>query len=295
VVGPHVHPPGITAEVVDPDYLHSDAVQREFQQSGFRDHQGRAGAFAAPWNGLSAREPTRTLTPADIEGHVEEFTQLAACTIAQAEDRAELIASRTRLVMASDEARHHLERDLHDGAQQRLISLGLTLQAAQANAPPENEKLLSQATEQLSQVQAQIQEISHGLHPSILGKGGLCAAIKALTRRFPVATELDIDIDRRLPDPIEVTVYYVASEALTNVLKHADASLVSVELHIEGGFLHLTIRDDGIGCADPRQGSGLIGLKDRVDAVGGTMQITSPPGAGTSLHVEIPARQPGTS
>ncbi|WP_329245806.1 GAF domain-containing sensor histidine kinase [Actinoallomurus sp. NBC_01490] len=230
--------------------------------------------------------------PADTEDRANEFVQLAACTVAQAEGRAELIDSRTRLVMASDEARRRIERDLHDGTQQRLITLGLTLEAARARVPPQDEELsrsLSLAVEELSQVQAQLREIAHGLHPAILAKGGLGAAVKALTRRFPVATELDIDVDRRLPDPIEVTAYYVTAEALANVLKHASASRVRAELHMKNGSLHLAIRDDGVGGADPRRGSGLTGLKDRVEAVGGTMQITSPTGAGTSLFVEIPA------
>jgi signal transduction histidine kinase len=240
----------------------------------------------------------RRPVPADAEGRANEFVQLAACTIAQAESRAELIASRTRLVMAADQARHRIERDLHDGTQQRLISLGLTLAAAQASAPPENEELrqrLSQATEEVSQAQEQLQEISQGLHPAVLAHGGLSAAVKALTRRFPVRTELDIDADRRVPDAIEVTAYYAVSEALANVLKHSSASLVRVELHVNDESLHLMIRDDGVGGADPRRGSGLIGLKDRVEAVGGTMQITSPPGAGTSILVEIPAGSPAKS
>jgi signal transduction histidine kinase len=228
--------------------------------------------------------------PTDTEDRANEFVQLAACTIAQAESRAELIDSRTRLVMASDEARRRLERDLHDGTQQRLITLGLTLKAARARVPPQDEELsrsLSLAVEELSQVQAQLREIAHGLHPAILAKGCLGVAVKALTRRFPVATELDIDIDRRLPDLVEVTAYYVIAEALANVLKHASASRVRAELHMKNGFLHLAIRDDGVGGADPRKGSGLTGLKDRVEVVGGTMQITSATGAGTALLVEI--------
>jgi signal transduction histidine kinase len=234
--------------------------------------------------------------PADIESRVDEFVQLAACTIAQAEGRAELIASRARLVMAADEARHRIERDMHDGAQQRLISLGLILQTARASVPPGMEILsrqLAQATEELSLVQAQIQDLSHGLHPSVLNGGGLGAAVKTLTRRFPVPAALDIDVGRRLPDPIEVTAYYVMSEALANVLKHASASLVRITLNSNDESLDLTIHDDGVGGADPRDGSGLAGLMDRVAAVGGTMCITSPTGAGTSLRVQIPAGSDG--
>jgi signal transduction histidine kinase len=240
----------------------------------------------------------RRPVPAEIEERANEFVQLAACTIAQAEGRADLIASRTRLVMASDEARHRIERDLHDGTQQRLISLGLTLEAARARVPAEGEELrgsLSHAAEQLAQVQAQLQEICQGLQPATLAKGGLSPAIKALTRRFPVVTELHIDVDRRLPHPIEITVYYAVSEALTNVLKHASASLVRIQLHVQDETLHLAIHDDGVGGADPHRGTGLTGLNDRVQAIGGTINIASPTGAGTSLLVQIPAGWPKTS
>jgi signal transduction histidine kinase len=250
------------------------------------------------WGVLALSFLGRQPAPADIETRAHEFVRLAACTIAQAEGRAELIASRTRLVMASDEARHRIERDLHDGTQQRLISLGLTLESARASVPPENQELsqcLSQATEELSHIQVQLREIAHGLRPAVLAKGGLRAAVKALTRRFPVATELDIDADRCLPDPIALTVYYVVSEALANVLKHASASLVRIEVHTMNETLHLAIRDDGVGGADPCRGSGLIGLRDRVEAVGGTIQVTSPPADGTSLLAEIPLGSPTAS
>jgi signal transduction histidine kinase len=229
--------------------------------------------------------------PGDTEGRMSEFVELAACTIAQAEYRAELIASRARLVTTSDATRRRIERDLHDGAQQRLIALGLDLREAEENAPQENDALrrpLSNAARNLSEALVQLREISQGLHPAILAQGGLGAAIKALARRSAVPTEVRIPPDRRLPERIEVTLYYVVSEALTNVLKHSHASIVHIDLSMNEEAIQLTIRDDGIGGADLRRGSGLIGLKDRVEALSGTMRLASPTGVGTSLRVTIP-------
>jgi signal transduction histidine kinase len=229
--------------------------------------------------------------PKDIEVRMHEFVELTACTIAQAEYRAELIASRARLVTASDATRRRIERDLHDGAQQSLITLGLALREAEQNAPREDDALrlpLSTAAKCLSDALAQLQEISRGLHPAILTQDGLGAAIKALARRCPVPTELSIAIDGRLPERIEVTLYYVVSEALTNVLKHAHASNVRIDLSRNGDDVHLAIRDDGVGGADLRGGTGLIGLKDRVEAVEGTIEVSSPIGGGTSVLVRIP-------
>jgi signal transduction histidine kinase len=230
--------------------------------------------------------------PVDTEECIREFVELAACTIAQAESRAELIASRARVVASSDAARRRLERDLHDGAQQHLISLGLELRAAEASVPPEQEELrqrLSTTKQGLSGVLAELQEISRGLHPAILARGGLEAALTALARRSPVPAELHINVPRRLPAQIEVTVYYIVCEALTNVVKHANASVVHVDLAMEDGRLSLSVRDDGQGGADLGRGSGLIGLSDRVAALDGTMQVTSPIGEGTSLLITIPA------
>jgi signal transduction histidine kinase len=229
--------------------------------------------------------------PNDIEERMGQFVELVACTIAQAEYRAELISSRARLVTASDETRRRIERDLHDGAQQRLIALGLALREAEENAPGEDDALrrsLSNAASYLSEALAQLQEISRGLHPAILKQKGLGAAIKGLTRRSPVPTEVRIGIDQRLPDRIEIIVYYVVSEALTNVLKHADASNVHIDLSRNEQGVRLAIRDDGVGGADLRGGTGLIGLKDRVEAVEGTIEMSSPIGGGTALLIDIP-------
>jgi signal transduction histidine kinase len=205
--------------------------------------------------------------------------------------RAELIASRARVVAAADEVRRRIERDLHDGIQQRLVSLGLELRAAEAMVPPGSDELraqLSRAAQGLANAVEDLQEISRGIHPAILSKGGLEAALKALARRSAVPVELDVRVDRRLPEGAEVAAYYVISEALTNATKHAEASLVRVDVVAADSVLRLDVDDDGVGGADPHLGTGLVGLRDRVEAVGGRMEVNSPPGGGTSLLVTIP-------
>jgi signal transduction histidine kinase len=205
--------------------------------------------------------------------------------------RAELTASRARVVAAGDEARQRIERDLHDGKQQRLVSLGLELRAADAIVPPESDELraqLARTAEGLAAALEDLQEVSRGIHPAILNKGGLEPALKALARRSAMPVELDIRGDRRLPEQVEVAVYYVASEAITNAAKHARASLVHIDLEVQDSVLRLAVQDDGTGGADPDHGSGLVGLRDRVEAIGGDLELTSPPGEGTSLRVTIP-------
>jgi signal transduction histidine kinase len=205
--------------------------------------------------------------------------------------RAELTASRARVVAAGDEARQRIERDLHDGTQQRLVSLGLELRAADAIVPPGSDELqaqLAHTAEGLAAALEDLQEVSRGIHPAILNKGGLAPALKALARRSAMPVQLDIRGDRRLPEPVEVAVYYVVSEALTNTAKHAGASLVRVDLDVQDSVLRLAVQDDGAGGADPDNGSGLLGLRDRVEAIGGDLKLTSPPGEGTSLRVTIP-------
>jgi signal transduction histidine kinase len=233
----------------------------------------------------------RALAPPDTEARVANFADLVATAIANAETRAELTASRARIVAAADDARRHFERDLHDGAQQRLVSLGLKLRTAEALVPPDLHQLNEQISDVvmgLAGVSEELREISRGIHPAILSKGGLCPALKALGRRSAVPVQLDLAVEGRLPETAEVAAYYVVAEALTNVAKHAHASEVSVSVELEGANLHLSIRDDGVGGADSRRGSGLLGLIDRVEALGGTMRITSKSGSGTSLLATIP-------
>jgi signal transduction histidine kinase len=207
----------------------------------------------------------------------------------------ELSASRARIVAAADDTRRRLERDLHDGAQQRLVSLGLELHAIRASVPAELYPLrdqLSNISSGLAGVMQDLQEISRGIHPAILSQGGLVPALKSLARRSAVPVVLDVTVDQRLPESIEVAAYYVIAEGLANAAKHARASEVSVCAKVENAALQFAIHDDGIGGADTTKGSGLLGLADRVQAVGGRMQITSVLGCGTTLLVDIPLDPP---
>jgi signal transduction histidine kinase len=237
--------------------------------------------------GWSRAEPL----PPDTEQRVGDFADLVATAIANAQAHAELTASRARIVAGADEARRRIERDLHDGAQQRLVALGLELRAAEASVPDELQPLREQISRLVSTVagiSAEVQEISRGIHPAILSKGGLGPALKALARRSTIPVDLDLHVDRRLPDSIEVAAYYVLAEALTNAAKHARASVVEVSAQVEASNLRLTIRDDGVGGVAVGKGSGLTGLIDRVEALGGHMTISSHAGSGTSLLVNIP-------
>jgi signal transduction histidine kinase len=226
--------------------------------------------------------------PADTEARLASFTELVATAIANADSRAELLASRARIVAAADETRRRIERDLHDGTQQQLVSVILDLRQVQAAAPPELQGSLSRIAERAADAVDQVREISRGIHPAILSERGLTRALRALARRSAVAVELDLRTERRLPGHVEVAAYYAVSEALTNAAKHARASAVHVELDAPDATLRLAIRDDGIGGADPAKGSGLTGLRDRIEAVGGTFDVTSPPTGGTTLLIRIP-------
>jgi signal transduction histidine kinase len=250
------------------------------------------------WGAMTALSPQYAPLPEGTEARMAEFTDLVGTAIANAQDRADLMASRARVVAAADDARRRLERDLHDGAQQRLVALGLHLRMADESIPPElhePKQQLSQITSELTDVSKDLQELSRGIHPAVLSQGGLNPALKTLARRSAVPVALDLAIERRLPDAVEVAAYYVVAESLTNADKHAEASEVNVGANTDDVNLHLSIRDDGIGGADTRKGSGLIGLKDRVEALGGDLQIVSNPGSGTSLDVTIPleAGHPG--
>jgi signal transduction histidine kinase len=202
--------------------------------------------------------------------------------------REELAASRARIVATADETRRRIERDLHDGAQQRLVTLALELQAVRNAVPPDLGAQLSRVEEGLKGVLDELREISRGVHPAILSEGGLGPALKSLARRSALPVELELGAVGRLPEPVEVAAYYVVCEALANATKHANASAARVAMNLDDGTLQLAIRDDGVGGADPGQGSGIVGLSDRVETLGGTLRVTSPPGEGTSLVLELP-------
>jgi signal transduction histidine kinase len=234
---------------------------------------------------------SRDELPGDTEERLGRVTELVATAVANAESRSELAASRRRIVTASDETRRQIERDLHDGTQQRLVSLGLALRAAEATLPPDRPDLqadLSQIATGLAGAIEDLQELSRGIHPAILSRGGLVPALRTLARRSAIPVELDVSRDVHVPEPIEVAAYFVASEALANATKHAEASQIEVSLAQIEGRLLLAIRDDGVGGADPSRGTGLVGLTDRVEALGGTIVIESRPGTGTRITVRLP-------
>ncbi|MDT7697878.1 MAG: hypothetical protein QOJ30_203, partial [Pseudonocardiales bacterium] len=199
--------------------------------------------------------------------------------------------SRARIVAAADSTRRRIERDLHDGTQQRLVAISLTLRLAQTTVPadlPELQTQIGRVTDELTEATEELREIARGIHPAILTEGGLGPALRTLARRAALPVEVKIRTGTRPAEPIEVAAYYVVSEALTNTTKHAHASHADVAVEERGGLLHLSIRDDGVGGADPAHGSGLIGLRDRVQALGGTIEVTSHPGEGTAVLVELP-------
>ena len=250
------------------------------------------------WGVMVAVSMSAEPLPADAATRLAGFTELVATAIANAESQEELTASRARIVATADETRRRIERDLHDGAQQRLVSLALQLRAAQAGVPPELAKLrteLDRMAVGLTSALDELREYARGIHPAILAEGGLGVALKVLARRSPLPVTLDVRTHDRLPDRLEVTAYYVISEALANAAKHAGASAVHIGISDTGGVITLTIRDDGVGGADPARGSGLVGLRDRVAAVGGTLSVRSSPGEGTTLQAELPIPPPRLS
>ena len=199
--------------------------------------------------------------------------------------------SRSRIVEAGDEARRRIERDLHDGAQQQLVSLGMRLRLAANQARDRGVEPLGQELDgtiaMLNQALRELRELAHGIHPSLLSSGGLALAVPELAGRCPVPVELDVQAEGRLPEVIESTAYFVVGEALANIAKHSKAARAWVRAGVTLGELELVVRDNGVGGADP-EGSGMIGITDRVDAVGGRIGIESPPGAGTTISVHIP-------
>jgi signal transduction histidine kinase len=294
---------------------HASGLAARLRQTGRAgrvvDYSHRRGAFAAQarevglhsvaaapitvdgavW-GLVTIASTDGPLPDQVEDRLAEFTELLATAIANTQSRTELSASRARIVAAADETRRRLERDLHDGIQQRLVSLALkarTIETMTSRPADQIQGELSLLADGLGTALDELREISRGIHPAILSEAGLGPALKALARRSAVPVEVDLSLSSRPAEHLQVAGYYVASEALTNTAKHAQASVITMRVDGCDGALTLSIRDDGIGGADPSRGSGIIGLKDRVEALGGTISVLSPPGHGTTLHVHLPA------
>jgi len=275
-----------------------DAVTVAARQIGMRSAAGVPVSVEGQlWGVMVAASARESALPSGTEHRLAAFTELVATAIANAQAQAELAASRARIVATADETRRRIERDLHDGAQQQVVSLALQLRAAQATVPPELGRLrteLGRVAAGLTRTLDELREYARGIHPAILAAGGLAPALSTLARRSPLPVTLEVHLAGRLPERVEVTAYYVASEALANAAKHAAASAVHVTIDAAGDVLRLAVRDDGGGGADPARGSGLVGLKDRVEAIGGTLSMRSRPGEGTTLLAELPA-QPGQS
>jgi signal transduction histidine kinase len=250
------------------------------------------------WGVMIASRHQAEPFPDHTESRIVGFTELVATAISNAASREQLAASRARVVATADQTRRQIERDLHDEIQQRLVTLTLHLQALKDSVPSDPPELLAQLShvdEELRTLLGDLREIARGVHPAILSEGGLGHALKALARRSTLPVKLELGPMDRLRQPVEVAAYYVVSEALANATKHANASVAHVDLEVRDGTLRLAIGDDGVGGADPARGAGLLGLTDRVEALGGTIAVTSPPGAGTSMVVELPLerRDPG--
>jgi len=243
------------------------------------------------WGLMNVYSTQEQPLPESTEARLAGFTELVATAIANAEARAALTASRARIVATADATRRHIERGLHDGAQQRLVSLALQLRTVQATVAPDARDLarrLDDVAAGLGEVVDELREISRGIHPAALAEGGLGPALKALARRSAVPVRLDVRVDGRLPEQVELAAYYVVSEALTNTTKHAAASQVRVDVQAYGDVLRIEVRDDGRGGATFAHGSGLVGLKDRVEALGGEFFLHSQPDAGTTVAIAVP-------
>ena len=243
------------------------------------------------WGALEVAISREHRLPIRTEERLAAFADLTATAIANAASRAELAASRARIVTTADETRRRMERDLHDGAQQRLVSLALQLRAVEAAVPPH----LTELSEELAHISAdllsaveELREFARGIHPAGLASGGLTVALKGLARRSSMIVDLQVHLEERLPRQSELGAYYVVSEALTNAAKHAGATKVIIRAEEDGDVLRLSVCDDGVGGARFEGGSGLLGIKDRAEALGGRLSLSSPPGGGTVLTVEMP-------
>jgi PAS domain S-box-containing protein len=253
---------------------------------------GFRSAIAAPvvlggrlWGAVIVSSVDPEPFPEGAEQRIADFAELAAQALANAEARAQLAASRARIVQAGDAERRRLERNLHDGAQQRLVSLSITLRLA-ARRHQEDHELLH-AVEELGHALEELRELARGIHPAVLTEYGLGPALDALAARATLPVDLDVELAERLPPAVEAAAYYVVAEALTNVAKYARASGARVHVFRNDGGAVVEVRDDGVGGAQ-ESGSGLRGLADRVEALGGGLWLNSPPGAGTTLLAEIP-------
>jgi signal transduction histidine kinase len=277
------------------DYLDATGAIAAFG----RQLDAREGAVGAPivlegrlWGALLANSGQTEALPPGTERSIEEFTELVAVAISNVHARSEVAASRARIVAAADDERRRVVRDLHDGAQQRLVHTMLMVTQARQALEPNQEPASEFMAEAIAQAEAateELRELAHGLLPEILTLGGLRLAINALALRAPVPVEVDVSVNR-LPAAVEATAYFLVAEALTNIAKHACATAATVQAHVEDGTVRVHVCDDGVGGARP-DGSGLVGLADRLAVLGGRLRVESPADGGTLVAADIPLRR----
>jgi signal transduction histidine kinase len=274
----------------------SGAIGKAFGARGVRSAAGVPITVDRRLWGAMVAFSRASKVPLGTADRLEGLNELVATALANAEAHAELSASRARLLAASDTSRRRIERDLRQGAQHRLAELALYLRGPVCAAvPPAADELVAQVeqlADEVTDVLEELREIAGGLHPTALAQGGLAPALTTLARRSPIPVRLRLDLDGQLPEPVELTAYYTVAEALTNAAKHAQASRVDVDVQISDGRLHVRVSDDGRGGADPAAGSGLIGLIDRVESLGGVLALRSQADVGTTVEITVPLPPP---
>jgi signal transduction histidine kinase len=306
VVATHRGPAPVGTEIAFeadtlPDWIRSqgrvvrvDDYRRE-RDAALAARFGLAASVAAPivvagevWGMLTVTSDADPL-PAGTETRIQQFAELVAAALANAENKAKLTASRARVVATADETRRRLQRDVHDAAQQRLVHTIITLKLARDEiaAGGDAAELVTEALAIAERADRELRDVVRGILPASLTRGGLRTGLESLAMDLPIPVELRVT-GPRLPAQIETTAYFVVAEALTNVVKHAEARHATVEVAVEDGRLAIDVRDDGVGDADPERGTGLTGLLDRIEASAGTLSISSPPGRGTTLRATLP-------
>jgi len=260
---------------------------------GLGVHSSVAAPVAADgrlWGAIIVSTTGDSILARDAEGRIGQFAEVVALCLSSTEARSQLAASRARIVAAGDAERRRLERNLHDGAQQRLVALSLALRMARATVAADHPaaELLDSAGDELMQALEELRELARGIHPAVLSDQGLRAALGALTGRSPVPVRLEVELREELPPPVEAAAYYVVAESLTNIAKYAGATVVDVVVRSEGRSARVEVRDDGVGGADPATGTGLCGLADRIEALGGVLRVASPVSEGTMVAAELP-------
>ena len=286
---------GRPARVDDYDVVEGELAER-LREFGIHSVVGAPIYVAGRlWGAIMVSSELAHAFPAGTEVRISSFAELVTAALADVDAREQLAASRARIVEAADAARRRIERDLHDGAQQRLVSLALILRRLESSVEPNSAatRELAVARAELDAALEELRELARGIHPSILTDRGLEAALAAVAGRSTVPVELDLDSCGQLPLSVQTTAYFVVVEAVTNASKHADSDRIEVRVAVGEGPAIVEVRDDGSGGVDPAKGSGLSGLADRVSALGGTLEIESPVGAGTTIRARIPVTAPG--